>query len=84
MRHPFFLPVTLNLEPLNLRPLRKSHVGQPPSAVHPSFSSRRGRLLHIWIKENNKGDFRRGLNLRALQNYLFTFGLDTGKYIVTY
>ena len=32
------------------RVLRKYHVGQPPSAVHPSFSRRRGRLRYILIK----------------------------------
>jgi hypothetical protein len=30
-----------------LRPLRKSHVGQPPSAVHTSYSRRRGRLRYM-------------------------------------
>jgi hypothetical protein len=35
----------------NLRPLRKSHVGQPPSAVRTLFSRRRGRLRYILIEE---------------------------------
>ena len=47
----------------NLRPLRKSHVGQPPSAVHPSCSRRRGRLRYILMRKDSDRDFRRGLKL---------------------
>lgn len=46
-----------------LRPLRKSHVGQPPSAVQTVFRRRRGCLRYILMREDNDRDFRKGLYL---------------------
>ena len=47
-----------------MRPLRKSHVGQPPSAVHHTlFRRRRGRLRYILMRKDSDRDFRRGLKM---------------------